>query len=689
MARDPRHDVLFEPIAIGPKTLRNRFYQTPHSTGFGERPASQAAFRATRAAGGWAGVNLELTSIDPEADRSPVPTPAKLWDDSDVDRVRLLADAVHAEGSIVGAELWHGGYNIDGSPSRLPPGGPSALPADHFPLTYSYAMSAAQIRRVVGLYAAAAARAEAAGLDLVYAYGSHSYLPAQFLSPFANRRDDDYGGSLRNRARFWLEVIEAVRTATGGRLAIAVRIGIDPSGTLGLGIDDVLAFVRMADDLVDLWDVNVATIGEPWLDMRPSRVDAQGYQTALSGRVREATAKPIVGVGRLTDPDAMAEIVRSGVWDIIGGARPSIADPYLPAKIEAGRYADIRECIGCNICLARVQTSDQIMCTQNPTAGEEHRRGWHPERVPAVTDRRRDALVVGGGVAGMQCALTLARRGLARVHLVERNPQLGGYAALVAGLPGLGEWQRAVDWRRGQLTRAKNVEVHTSTELTAAEIADYGADIVVLATGAEWRADGLAPATHEPLARRRRRPHGDARAGGRGRRPRPARRRLRLRGLLHGRRHGRAAGRPRARRHARDAAGRGGAVPRPHVRGRPCPPPAARARLPGGVRDRADGGRRRRAAPRGTSSAMPASSRRTPSCWSPPAGPATSCALALGDAYAVGDCVAPRLLADCIFDGHRLAMEIEQPDPMVPARVMPRAACHRLTGGCLTPVAAP
>ena len=223
MARDPRHDVLFEPVTIGPKTLRNRFYQTPHSTGFGERPASQSAFRATRAAGGWAGVNLELTSIDPEADRSPVPTPAKLWDDSDVARVRLLADAVHAEGSLVGAELWHGGYNIDGSPSRLPPGGPGVLPADHFPLTYSYAMSVAQIRRVVGLYAAAAARAEAAGLDLVYAYGSHSYLPAQFLSPFANRRDDEYGGSLRNRARFWLEVIEAVRTATGGAPGVAVR----------------------------------------------------------------------------------------------------------------------------------------------------------------------------------------------------------------------------------------------------------------------------------------------------------------------------------------------------------------------------------------------------------------------------------------------------------------------------------
>ena len=663
--------MLFEPIAIGPKTLRNRFYQTPHSTGFGERPASQAAFRATRAAGGWAGVNLELTSIDPEADRSPVPTPAKLWDDSDVARVRLLADAVHAEGSIVGAELWHGGYNIDGSPSRLPPGGPGVLPADHFPLTYSYAMSRAQIGRVVGLYADAAARAEAAGLDLVYAYGSHSYLPAQFLSPFANRRDDEYGGSLRNRARFWLEVIEAVRTATGGRLAIAVRIGIDPSATLGLGIDDVLAFVRMADDMVDLWDVNVATIGEPWLDMRPSRIDAQGYQTALSGRVREATAKPIVGVGRLTDPDAMAEIVRSGVWDIVGGARPSIADPYLPAKIEAGRYDDIRECIGCNICLARVQTSDQIMCTQNPTAGEEHRRGWHPERVPPVADRaprrargrrrrRRHAVRADAGPA--RAGARAPGRAQPRSWAATRRspPACRGWGSGSArSTGGAGSW-------RGR----RNVEVHTSTELTAAEIADYGADIVVLATGAEWRADGLAPATHEPLPG----------AGGAhtltpeqvvagaevGRRVVVYDCEGYFMGagmaeLLAGRGHDVTLVTPLAavgpfldRTFEGDHARR-----RLHALG--CRVVCETELTAVGAGAARDAQRLRR----------PGRDRRpTRSCWSPPADRATSCGSRSADAYAVGDCVAPRLLADCIFDGHRLAMEIEEPDPMVPARVL-------------------
>ncbi len=500
MARDQRHDILFEPVPIGPRTLRNRFYQTPHSTGFGtHEPGSQARFRATKAAGGWAGVNLEIASIDQEVDRAPVPDPAQLWDDDDVRNLRLLCDEVHAEGSLVGAELWHGGSSVDGSPSRIAPGGASGLPNDAYPMTYPRPLTVAGIKRVVGLYAAAAERAIDAGFDIVYVYGAHGYLPTQFLQRFSNHRDDAYGGSLANRARFWLEALEAVRTVVDGRAAVAVRIGVDPSARSGPGIDEVLGFVRMADDLVDLWDVNTSVIAEHWVDMRPSRLAPQGYQVEVTGRIKEATSKPVVGVSRLTDPDLMADIVRSGAWDLIGGARPSIADPFLPAKIEAGRYDEIRECIGCNICLARVFSSNHIACTQNPTAGEEFRRGWHPEHVPPTRDRTTDVLVVGAGAAGLQAAVTLGRRGYRRVHLVDGAPEVGGYAALAARLPGLGEWSRLIAHRVAALRHLRNVEVITGRTLSTEDVRDYGADLVILATGAEWRLDGLTPHTHLPL----------------------------------------------------------------------------------------------------------------------------------------------------------------------------------------------
>jgi dimethylamine/trimethylamine dehydrogenase len=500
MARDPRFDVLFEPLRIGPVTLPNRFYQVPHCTGFGvEKPWTQAAHRAVKAEGGWGGVCTEYCAVSRDSDETPYVS-ARMWDEGDAEALRMMTEAVHAHGALAGIELSHTGVHGENSESRLPSLAPSQMAGDFAVGIVPKAMTRQDIRRVQDDWVRAAELSREAGFDIVYVYGAHTYLPGQFLSPYYNRRDDEYGGSLRNRARFWLETLERVRGAVGAECAVACRVAVAGGGAeAGIDLDEGLEFVRVADDLVDLWDVNIGSIAEWSFDSGPSRFFPEGWQFELTGRVREATAKPIVGVGRITDPYLMERIVRGGAWDLIGAARPSIADPFLPAKIRDGRLDEIRECIGCNICISRADSRRHLGCTQNPTAGEEHRRGWHPERLPAARDRDREALVVGAGPAGLECAITLARRGLRRVRLVEAEPLTGGCLRLISRLPGLGEWGRLVAWRTVQLRKLENLELETGTRLDAGDIGSAGADVVVLATGSRWAADGLNPATRGPL----------------------------------------------------------------------------------------------------------------------------------------------------------------------------------------------
>jgi dimethylamine/trimethylamine dehydrogenase len=360
-------------------------------------------------------------------------------------------------------------------------------------------MEIADIRRVQADWVRAARRARDVGFDIVYVYGAHSYLPVQFLSPFYNRRTDSYGGSFENRARFWLELLELVRDAVGSDCAIACRIAVEALGPAGVGLEESLAFIRAADELVDLWDVNVGSISEWSKDSGASRFFAAGYQLEWTGRVREATAKPIVGVGRLTDPDQMASIIRSGAWDVIGAARPSIADPFLPRKIEEGRYGEVRECIGCNVCILKSETSGHIGCTQNATAGEEYRRGWHPERFSPAAGADRDVLVVGAGPAGMECAIVLGKRGFRRVHLVDAASEPGGAMRWIPNLPGLGEWRRVVNWRVVQIAQLRSLELICGSELDAGSVREYGAELVILATGARWASDGVSAATHAEI----------------------------------------------------------------------------------------------------------------------------------------------------------------------------------------------
>jgi dimethylamine/trimethylamine dehydrogenase len=500
MPRDPRHDILFEPVEIGPKTLRNRFYQVPHCTGFGiGKPYSQAHHRAMKAEGGWAAVCTEYAAVSLDSDEAPY-AHIRVWDEGDRAHIGLMAEQAHVAGALAGIELFHSGAHGHNADSHLPTLAPSQIASDYNGFV-PRAMTKADIRRVQGDWVRAAELARDAGYDIVYAYGAHTYLLGQFLSPFYNQRSDEYGGSLVNRARFWLELLEMLDDAVGRDCAIAVRVAVDAGGAeAGIPLEEGLEFIRLADRHVHLWDVNIGSISEWSLDSGVSRFFQAGWQLEWTGQVRRATDKPIVGVGRLTNADQMAEIIRSGVWDVIGAARPSIADPFLPRKIEEGRLDEIRECIGCNQCIVKGDSHGHLGCTQNATAGEEYRRGWHPERFAPAENAGRDVLVVGAGPAGLECAIVLAKRGFQRVHVVSADREIGGLLRWVPRLPGLGEWGRLLDWRRIQLQKVRRqVELITGQRLTADDVRAYGAELVVVATGATWAGDGLNGVTRGPI----------------------------------------------------------------------------------------------------------------------------------------------------------------------------------------------
>lgn len=496
---DPNHAILFEPVKIGPKTLRNRFYQVPHCSGFGtEKPWTQAAHRGMKAEGGWAAVCTEYAPFTPDTDEAPL-IAARFWDEDDMRAMRLMTDTAHRFGALAGLELHHAGNHAENNVTRYPTLAPSQTASDFHPHVVAKAMERSDIERVQRDWVEAAKRARDCGFDIVYAYGAHSYLLMQFLSPFYNRRTDGYGGSFANRARFWLETLERGKEAIGDDCAIATRIAVEGLGPSGIHVDEALEFVALADPYVDLWDVNVGSISLWSHDSGTSRYFEEGYQLEWTGRVREATSKPIVGVARLTSPDLMAKIVRSGAWDLIGAARPSIADPFLPQKIAEGRTDEIRECTGSNVCIMKVDGFGHLGCVQNPTAGEEHRRGWHPERVEPAADPSTPILVVGAGPAGLECAVTLGRRGFEMIHLVDAASELGGKLRWIRRLPGLGDWGRIVDHRAVLLGKQPSVAVVTGKRLDAEAVRDYGAAVVVLATGSHWSGEGLQASTNAPI----------------------------------------------------------------------------------------------------------------------------------------------------------------------------------------------
>lgn len=485
--RDPRHDILFDPVQIGPVTAPNRFYQVPHCSGMGwRRPRSLAAMRGIKAEGGWGVVCTEYCSIHPSSDNDSFAY-AALWDKDDIRSHSWMVDAVHAHGALAGVELWAGGTMVVNIGTRTPPVGLRSMPQSDTREIHPGQTRAMDLEDIANLrrwHRDAAVRAVEAGFDIVYVYATHGYLLSQFLDP-SNRRGDAYGGTLENRVRIVRELIEDTRDAVAGRAAVACRFSV--------GLEDPESYdaFGLLADLPDLWDLTVPNYD---VEMGHSRWVKQGALQSSVAPAKAMTSKPVVAVGRFTSPDAMVAVIASGGQDMIGAARPSIADPFLPLKIREGRSADIRECIGCNICYAHDSLGVPLRCTQNPTMGDEWRMGWHPERVPPAPKPER-VLVVGGGPAGLEAARALGQRGF-DVMLAEASRHFGGRVTREAALPGLAEWARVRDWRLGQIAQMDNVTLYPESRITASDVSAINPAHVVVATGAQWAADTAG--RHDP-----------------------------------------------------------------------------------------------------------------------------------------------------------------------------------------------
>ena len=489
MSRDPIYDILFEPIQIGPVVAKNRLFQVPHCTGMGYRdPSASAWLRGMKAQGGWGTVCTEQVEIHHTSDITPF-IELRIWDDRDVPMLAKIADKIHAYDSLAGIELAYNGLNGPNLYGREVPLAPTGMSVESF--TYdpvsAKTMDKQDIRNLRKWHRDAAVRGMNAGFDLVYVYAGHGLgFFHHFLCTRYNQRSDEYGGSLENRIRILKEIILDTKEAIGDKCAVPCRLTVNElMGKAGLETEEAKDIISSLAELPDLWDFCLAGWEN---DSQTSRFSQEGFQDQYRRGFKSLTTKPVVGVGRYTSPDKMVSLIKSGELDLIGCARPSIADPFMPKKIEEGRIDDIRECIGCNICVSGDFTMSPIRCTQNPSMGEEWRKGWHPEFIRAK-ESDKAVLIVGGGPAGLEAAQMLGKRGYEGT-LAEKELNLGGRVLKESRLPGLAAWSRVIDYRLSQFNKLPNVETYFDSNLEPEHLLEFGIPLVGICTGSTWHRTG-------------------------------------------------------------------------------------------------------------------------------------------------------------------------------------------------------
>jgi len=468
---------LFSPMKIGRVAISNRLVVSPMVTDYcnkdGTATERYIAYHEAKAKGGWGLIITEDYAVDPSG--KGFSCVAGLWDDSQIASHTELTKRVHKYKSKIFAQIYHCGRQTVSAITGCQPLAPSPIPCPAMQ-ELPKELPIAEIEKIVGQFGDTALRAKKAGFDGVEIHGAHGYLIAEFMSPYSNKRSDEYGGHLLNRVRFPLKIVADVRAKCGKDFGIGFRISCDEFVPGGRTIEDTKAIAVLLEEAgVDVLHVTCGVYASVDKIVPPSSVP-HGWLAGYAEEVKKAVKIPVITVGRINDPFVAESIISSGKADLVAMGRASLTDPEFPKKAKAGLFDEIRPCIACNeACIGILFMDQPIKCVLNPTLGRE------AELVIKPAKKAKKVVVLGGGPAGMEAAATAAKAGH-KVSLFEKEGRLGGLFYLASVPPNKGEIGNFIEYQIKQLEKFK-VKVTLNANVTPELVDSEKPDVVINATG--------------------------------------------------------------------------------------------------------------------------------------------------------------------------------------------------------------
>lgn len=470
-------DHVFSPYTIKNVTFPNRLVVSAMVTNFCNKDGSASeryiAYHEEKAKGGFGMIITEDYAIRVKG--KGFSNVAGMWDDSLIDSHSELTRRVHQYDSKIIAQIYHAGRQTHQGVTGFPPEAPSAVPCPANK-QIPHELTVEEIKEIEQDFADCARRCKQAGFDGIEIHGGHGYLVAEFMSSYSNKRIDQYGGSLTNRMRFPLEVIAAIRKAVGEEFIVGFRISADELVPGGRTKEDTKTIALMLEAAgIEFLHVSAGVYGSSYA-IAPPQAIKHGWLTDFAKEVKEIVHIPVITVGRINDPLIADQIIRSGKADSVTMARASLCDPHMPEKARQGNFEEIRYCIACSQgCMGVLLKDKPIHCALNPMLGQEYKY------INKQTDQFKKVLVVGGGPAGMQTAITAAEQGH-QVILYEKNNCLGGQYRLAAIPPNKGEITSFLYWQQIMLKKL-GVNVILNQQVDKDMIENSDCDVVIVATG--------------------------------------------------------------------------------------------------------------------------------------------------------------------------------------------------------------